>query len=76
MGKYRSWRRIVATPYEFDAMFGRPHIDVYSIDIRTGDKHKFVSRINNLYSISPEGRHVVYLKADHYYVYNLCQFKI
>jgi len=66
---------IDATPYEFDAMFGRPHIDVYSIDIRTGDKHKFVSRINNLYSISPEGRHVVYLKADHYYVYNFKSVK-
>ncbi|MFQ5630441.1 MAG: alpha/beta hydrolase family protein, partial [bacterium] len=59
-----------ATPYEFEGMFGRPHFDAYAIDIRTGKKHKFLTRVNRLYSISPDGQNLVYLKDDHYHVYN------
>lgn len=59
-----------ATPYEFDGMFGRPHSDVYTIDIYTGKKHKFLARVNNFYSISPDGKNIVYLTDDHYHLYN------
>ena len=58
------------TPYEFDGMFGRRYSDAYAIDIYTGEKRKFLSQVNNLYSTSPDGKNVVYLKDDHYHVYN------
>ncbi|MCP4724672.1 MAG: S9 family peptidase, partial [bacterium] len=59
------------TPYDIGMMFGRPNSDVYVIDIRTGEKQKIITRVNNIYSISPDGKNVVYLKDDHYFVYNI-----
>ncbi len=58
------------TPYQFDGMFGRPSFDVYAIDIQTGKKQRSISGVSNVYSVSPDGKHVAYLKEDHYYVYN------
>ncbi|MCP4726535.1 MAG: hypothetical protein GY863_15935, partial [bacterium] len=59
------------TPYDIGMMFGRPNSDVYVIDIRTGGKQKIITRVNNIYSISPDGKNIVYLKDDHYFVYNI-----
>ncbi|MEE9364767.1 MAG: prolyl oligopeptidase family serine peptidase [Cellulophaga sp.] len=59
-----------ATPYEFDGMFGRHNADVYAINLQNGKKQKFLKKINHLYSISPDGKTVVYLKNDHYHVYD------
>lgn len=58
------------TPYEFDGMFGRNNSDVYAIDIKTGAKKKILEKTNRLYGVSPDGENVIYLKDDHYYVYN------
>ncbi|MCH8124541.1 S9 family peptidase [candidate division KSB1 bacterium] len=59
-----------STPYEFEGMFGRPKFDAYAIDIHSGEKQKFLMRVNHLYSISPDGKNIVYLKDDHYHTYN------
>ena len=59
-----------ASPYEFDGMFGRSSFDLYSIDIRTGQKSRSLSDVSNIYSISPDGKNVAYLKDDHYTVHN------
>ena len=59
-----------ATPYEFDGMFGRYNADAYAINVQNGAKEKFLDKINYLYSISPDGKAVVYLKDDHYYIYD------
>ena len=64
-----------ATPYEFDGMFGRNNADVYTIDIRNGTKQKILEKVNHLYSISPDGKSVVYLKDDHYHIYNFLSKK-
>lgn len=58
------------TPYEFEAMFGRPNKDLYAIDIHSGKKTKFLSRTNHVYGTSPDGKKMVYLKDDHLHVYD------
>lgn len=59
-----------ATPYEFDGMFGRYNADVYAINVQNGTKRKVLEKINYLYSISPNGQAVIYLKNDHYHIYD------
>ncbi|MFC1555566.1 prolyl oligopeptidase family serine peptidase [candidate division KSB1 bacterium] len=59
------------TPYDFETAFGRPKSDVYMINAQTGEKQKLLSRNNNLYSVSPDGKNIVYLQENEYYVYNV-----
>ncbi|NNE66038.1 MAG: hypothetical protein HKN33_05675, partial [Pyrinomonadaceae bacterium] len=60
-----------STPYDFDGMFGRPSYDVYSLDVRTGSRKKLLT--DNIYSqdVSPDGRFFVYVKDDHYHLFDL-----
>jgi len=63
------------SPYDFEAMFGRPNKDLYAIDIYTGKKHKFLEKINHVYGTSPDGKKVIYLKNDHLHVYDFATKK-
>ena len=59
------------TPYETDRMFGPVYNDYYVIDTATGERTKFLERIEYGFGPSPGGRYYLYLKNDHYYVYDL-----
>lgn len=63
------------TPYDFEAMFGRPNKDLYAVDIRTGKRRKFLTRTNHVYGTSPDGKKMVYLKNDHLHVYDFISQK-
>lgn len=58
-------------PYDFEGMFGRPSSDIYSIDIETGARKKVLNDIPVSFSsaVSPGGKYFVYLKNDHYFLY-------
>ena len=58
------------TPYDFRAMFGRPSYDVFSINIETGKKKKLLENVIYVQSVSPDGNLFVYLKDNHYHLYN------
>ncbi len=59
------------TPYEFDGMFGRPFQDLYLIDLDSGEWQRIQERIRFNFGPSPDGRYILYLKDDHYMVYDI-----
>ena len=61
---------IDASPYEFSAMFGRPTYDLYSIDNQTGNRSIISKDVYYINSISPDGKNLIYVKDDHYFIYN------
>ena len=59
------------TPYEFDAMFGRGNSDIYTINIKNGQKEKLKEKLNSIYSVSPDGKNLIYLLDNHYFVLDI-----
>ena len=59
------------TPYEFEGMFGRPSADVYSVNIKTGQRKKILTNVIYPQVVSSNGSSFVYLKDDHYHLYDL-----
>lgn len=61
------------TPHERDRMFGPRYVDVYVIDTRTGERRLAIERVEHFGGASPEGRYLLYLRDDHYRVYDVRQ---
>jgi dipeptidyl aminopeptidase/acylaminoacyl peptidase len=59
-----------ATPYEREGMFGRGNVDAYAINLATGDKEKILTKVNYLFSVSPDGQFIPYVQGEDVYVYN------
>lgn len=59
------------TPYEFQAMFGRPASDIYSVNIDTGERKKLLTNIVYVQNVSPSGTAFTFVKDDQYHLYNL-----
>jgi len=57
-------------PYEFEGMFGRPSADLYAVDIRTGQRKKILTDVIYPQVVSSNGSSFVYLKDDHYHIFN------
>ncbi len=58
-------------PYERLRMFGPRYVDVYVIDVATGERRKVIERIEYFFGASPEGRYLLYLEDDHYLLYDI-----
>jgi dipeptidyl aminopeptidase/acylaminoacyl peptidase len=58
------------TPYETERMFGPVYNDYYVIDTATGSRTKILDRLQYGFGPSTGGNYYVYLKDDHYYVYD------
>ena len=48
------------TPYDQDAMFGRPNSDVYKVNLSNGSKTLLYTKVRRIYSISPDGKPFAY----------------
>lgn len=59
-----------ATPYEAEGMFGRGNVDAYTINVETGAKEKILTKVNYLYTVSPDGQFIPYVQGEDVYVYN------
>ncbi len=59
------------TPYDFEAMFGRPNDDVYTVNTNTGGKKKVLSKINQVWDVSPNDQFFVYLNKDNLHLFNI-----
>ena len=58
------------TPYDRDRMFGPAYRDLYVIDVATGERTKVAERIEYQFGPSATGRYLLYLRDDHYWVYD------
>lgn len=58
------------TPYDRDRMFGPQYRDLYVIDVATGEKLKVAEKIEFQFGPSATGRYLLYLKDNHYWVYD------
>lgn len=59
------------TPYDFDAMFGRPAFDAYTVNAITGSKTKVLKNISKTWDVSPNNRFFVYLKDNHLHLFDI-----
>jgi dipeptidyl aminopeptidase/acylaminoacyl peptidase len=64
-----------ATPYQADEMFGRPAVDVYTIDLATGERKRIADRLTYLLGTSAGGRYALYFKDNQYWTYDLVSGK-
>ena len=44
--------------------------DIYLVNIRDGSRKKVASRLEDRFSISPDGRYIIYYKDEHWYLYD------
>jgi dienelactone hydrolase len=61
------------TPHQTDRMFGPRFQNVYVIDTRTGERRRVIERVEHFFGASPEGRYLLYLRDDHYRVYDVAR---
>ena len=54
----------VGTAYEIEATWNPGFDDLYSVDLRTGEKKKLITRQNGAASLSPNGRTVAVYRGD------------
>jgi len=59
------------TPYRQERMFGPVYHDLYTIDVATGEREKVVEKVQYWEGGSPTGEHLLWLKDDHYYAYDV-----
>ncbi len=59
------------TPYDFEAMFGRPNDDVYTVNTNTGVKKKVLSKISQVWSVSPNDQFFVCLNNDNLHLFDI-----
>ncbi|HSJ12984.1 MAG TPA: prolyl oligopeptidase family serine peptidase [Longimicrobiales bacterium] len=58
------------TPWERERMFGPAYRDLYVIDVHTGSAQQVAERVEFQYGLSATGRYLLYLRADHYHVWD------
>jgi dipeptidyl aminopeptidase/acylaminoacyl peptidase len=61
------------TPHQLDRMFGPRFQNVYVIDTGTGERRRVIERVEYFFGASPEGRYLLYLRDDHYRVYDVAR---
>ena len=59
------------TPYRQERMFGPVYHDIYTIDVATGERKKVVEKVQYWEGGSPNGEHLLWLKNNHYYAYDV-----
>ncbi|TRZ43516.1 alpha/beta hydrolase family protein [Robertkochia solimangrovi] len=59
------------TPYDFEAMFGRPSTDIYLVEVNSGEKKKLLEDVHSAFTVDPKNRYFVYLKDDALHLYDL-----
>ncbi|WP_242202783.1 alpha/beta hydrolase family protein [Aestuariivivens insulae] len=59
------------TPYEFEAMFGRPSQDVYTVNVLTGETKKVLTDVANTFEIDPNNKFFIYLKNNNLFLYDI-----
>ena len=59
------------TPHDETAMFGPRLQDVYEIDAKTGEREKILEGLKYILSTSPDGRHLLYMRAGELWSRNL-----
>lgn len=70
----RSGSRAVAideTPYDSEGMFGRRYVDLYKVDLASGERAKVATRIPPPVWPSPGGRYVLNFRDGEYLIYDL-----
>jgi dienelactone hydrolase len=70
----RTGLRAVATdetPYESTSMFGRHYVDVYKVNVKTGERAKVAAKLTPPVWSSPGGRYVLNFKDGEFWVYDL-----
>jgi dipeptidyl aminopeptidase/acylaminoacyl peptidase len=56
--------------YGQERMFGPVYRDIYTVDIRTGERTLVVERVQFQYGPSPSGRYLLYVRDGHYWTYD------
>jgi dipeptidyl aminopeptidase/acylaminoacyl peptidase len=56
--------------YGPERMFGPVYHDVYTVDIRTGERTRAVERVQFQYGPSPSGRYLLYVRNGDYWTYD------
>jgi acetyl esterase/lipase len=59
------------SPYDEDAMFRQQFLDLYSIEVATGNKTLIEDRVTITMGSSPGGRYALWFEGDDYYAYDL-----
>ncbi|KAB1068156.1 S9 family peptidase [Tamlana haliotis] len=59
------------TPYDFEAIFGRPSYDVYTVNSKTGAKLKVLENITRAWGVSPNNKYFTYLKDNDIHLFNI-----
>jgi len=57
-------------PYDRERMFGPIYRDLYVMDVASGDRVKAADRIEFQFGPSATGRYLLYLRDNHYWVYD------
>jgi len=61
------------TPYRQERMFGPVYHDLYLIDVASGDRRRVAQKVQYWEGGSPNGRYLLWLKDDQYYVHDVQQ---
>ncbi|MFB6273929.1 MAG: prolyl oligopeptidase family serine peptidase [Salinibacter sp.] len=59
------------TPYRQERMFGPVYHDIYTINVATGKRERVVEKVQYFEGGSPNGEHLLWLKDDQYYAYDV-----
>ncbi len=61
------------TPYEREAMFGPQYVDLYVIDVATGERTLAVERVQYHNRLSPGGKYIAYYRGGDWFVYDVAR---
>lgn len=61
------------TPYDFEAMFGRPSYDIYTVNSKTGEKIKVLENVTKTWNVSPNNNFFTYLKNDNIHLFDISE---
>ena len=59
------------TPHDASRMFGRPYVDAFLIDTRTGERKAVAERLAHLIGPSPGGRYVLSFRDGQYHAHDV-----
>ncbi len=64
------------TPHDPSRMFGRPYVDVFVIDTKTGERKPVAMKLAHLVGASPEGKYILGFRDDHYFAHEVATGKV